>query len=102
MGITPGLVVGTWVGGDLPWIRFRSLAMGQGSQMARPIFADFLRRIEADPRLNWDPKRDFVKPATIGIEMNCAAYDSVNVHDQNLIKQSRKLEDEFDNLDQNK
>ena len=102
MGITPGLVVGTWVGGDLPWIRFRSLAQGQGSAMARPIFADFIRRIEADPRLSWDPKRDFFKPASIGIEMNCAAYDSVNVHDQNLIKQSRKLEDEFDNLEQHK
>ena len=102
MGITPGLVVGTWVGGDLPWIRFRSLAQGQGSAMARPIFADFIRRIEADPRLSWDPKRDFFKPASIGIEMNCAAYDSVNVHDQNLIKQSRKLEDEFDNFEQRK
>lgn len=102
MGVTPGLVVGTWVGGDLPWIRFRSLALGQGSAMAKPIFADFMKRIEADPRLAWDIKRDFNKPDHIGIEMNCAAYDSLNHIDQNLIKQSRKLEDEFDDLKENK
>lgn len=98
MGITPRLVVGTWVGGDLPWIRFRSLAQGQGAAMARPIFADFLRRIEADPRLNWDPKLDFYKPSNIGIEMNCAAYDSLNVQDPNLIRQNKKLGEEFDDI----
>jgi hypothetical protein len=89
------------VGGDLPWIRFRSLAQGQGSVMARPIFAEFLKRVEKDPRLHWQPKLDFIKPGTIGIEMNCAAYDSINVNDPNLIKQSRKLEDEFDDINHN-
>ncbi len=101
MGITPRLVVGTWVGGDLPWIRFRSLALGQGSAMAKPIFADFMKRVEADPRLSWAIDQDFVKPERIGIEMNCAAYDSLHVLDQNMIKQSKKLEDEFDELKEN-
>ncbi len=99
MGVTPGLVVGTWVGGDLPWIRFKTLAQGQGSVMAKPIFAEFLKRLEADPRSNWDVTRDFYKPDRIGIEMNCAAYDSLHVQDQNLIKQSKKLEDEFDDFE---
>lgn len=99
MGVTPGLVVGTWVGGDLPWIRFKTLAQGQGSVMAKPIFAEFLKRLEADPRANWDITRDFYKPDRIGIEMNCAAYDSLHVQDQNLIKQSKKLEDEFDDFE---
>ncbi len=96
MGITPNLVVGTWVGGDLPWIRFRSLALGQGSAMAKPIFADFMKRVESDPRTNWVKDMDFFKPAQIGIEMNCAAYDSLHVIDQNLMKQSRILSEEFD------
>ncbi|HNR06183.1 MAG TPA: transglycosylase domain-containing protein [Saprospiraceae bacterium] len=99
MGVTPGLVVGTWVGGDLPWIRFKTLAQGQGSVMAKPIFAEFLKRLEADPRANWDITRDFYKPDRIGIEMNCAAYDSLHIQDQNLIKQSKKLEDEFDDFE---
>ncbi len=101
MGITPRLVVGTWVGGDLPWIRFRSLALGQGSAMAKPIFADFMKRVEADPRLGWIANQEFLKPDRIGIEMNCAAYDSLHVLDQNLIKQSRILGDEFDDFKEN-
>lgn len=102
MGVSPNLVVGTWVGGDLPWIRFRSLALGQGSAMAKPIFADFMKRVEADPRLSWNTALDFIKPEHIGIEMNCSAYDSLNSLDQNLIKQSRILEDEFDLLKDHK
>jgi penicillin-binding protein 1A len=45
MGITPNLVVGTWVGGDDRWVRFRSLYYGQGARMARPIFSNFLKNI---------------------------------------------------------
>ncbi|MEP7266307.1 MAG: transglycosylase domain-containing protein [Saprospiraceae bacterium] len=96
MGLTPRLVVGTWVGGDLPWIRFQSITYGQGAAMAKPIFAEFMRRIENDPRIKWDPNVDFFKPAQIGIEMNCAAYDSLHVQDPSLINKSRKLQDEFD------
>ncbi|MDZ4709378.1 MAG: transglycosylase domain-containing protein [Saprospiraceae bacterium] len=99
MGITPKLVIGTWVGGDLPWIRFKSLAQGQGSVMAKPIFAEFLKKLENDPRVQWDLTSTFFKPDRIGIEMNCAAYNSLNVQDQNLIKQSKRLEDEFDDFE---
>jgi len=61
MGITPDLVVGTWVGGDLPWIRFRTLADGQGGVMARPVFVDFLKKLEADPSSGYDKTKKFAK-----------------------------------------
>src|SRR5690625_7135716 len=57
MGITPNLVVGTWVGGEDRWIRFRSLTLGQGSVMARPIFAQFIKRLEDDPELDRSEER---------------------------------------------
>ncbi|MDH3652337.1 MAG: transglycosylase domain-containing protein, partial [Saprospiraceae bacterium] len=54
MGITPGLVVGTWVGGEDRWIRFRDISLGQGAVMARPIFIDLIKRLESDPAADFD------------------------------------------------
>ena len=87
MGLTPEIVVGTWVGGDDRWVRFRSLALGQGARMARPIFANFLKRIEKDPRLNYDAEATFTTPKRqITIETNCANYtydtDEMEMFDQ--------------------
>jgi penicillin-binding protein 1A len=76
MGITPRLVVGTWVGGEDRWIRFLSLADGQGARMARPIFADFIARLERDPKSGYDYNARFIRPeGDLGIETNCAAYE---------------------------
>ena len=49
MGVTPSLVIGTWVGADDPRIRFRSTELGQGSNTALPIAAYFLQAINKDP-----------------------------------------------------
>jgi len=77
MGVTPRLVVGTWVGGEDRWIRFLSLNDGQGSRMARPIFASFISRLEKDPKSGYDFNARFVRPeGDLGIETNCAAYES--------------------------
>jgi penicillin-binding protein 1A len=76
MGITPRLVVGTWVGGEDRWIRFLSLE-GQGAKLARPIFSGFINRLEKDPKSGYDYNARFVRPAgDLGIETNCAAYES--------------------------
>lgn len=79
MGVTPSLVVGTWVGGEDRWIRFLSLADGQGSRMARPIVAGFFQRLEKDKNSKYDFNARFKRPpGELGIELNCAAYkDSI-------------------------
>ncbi|MCB0597159.1 MAG: transglycosylase domain-containing protein [Lewinellaceae bacterium] len=75
MGITPTLVVGTWVGGEDRWIRFRSLAYGQGAYMAKPFFKEFLSRLEKSEDLGYDASARFHRPpGDIGIEMNCDQY----------------------------
>jgi len=75
MGATPNIVVGTWVGGEERWIRFRSLQWGIGARMARPIFAKFLRRMESDTTIDFDVTRQFVKPeGDLGIELDCEFY----------------------------
>jgi penicillin-binding protein 1A len=77
MGVTPRLVVGTWVGGEDRWIRFLSLADGQGSKLARPIFADFIARLENDPASGYDYTARFTPPSgEMNIETNCDVYDN--------------------------
>lgn len=63
MGITPTLVVGTWVGGDDKWIRFFTLDEGQGYVMARPIFQKFIKKLEADPKIDYDSAKRFPEPS---------------------------------------
>jgi penicillin-binding protein 1A len=62
MGLTPGLVIGTWVGGEDRWIRYRTFSNGQGSRMARPIFYGLLKRLEDDTQVDYDYKLSFISP----------------------------------------
>ncbi len=75
MGLTPNTVTGIWVGGDDTWIRFRDLQFGQGARMARPIFANFLRNLEADEELQFDHTAGFPRPdVPVRIELDCSRY----------------------------
>ena len=49
IGITPEIIVGVWVGGDSPLVRFRNLSSGQGAKTAMPVFARFIQKIQTDP-----------------------------------------------------
>lgn len=75
MGVTPDLVVGTWVGGEDPWIRFLSLTLGQGSVMAKPFFVNFISSLEANPECGYNPNVQFKHPSgDLGIELDCEAF----------------------------
>ncbi|TAK30866.1 MAG: peptidoglycan glycosyltransferase [Saprospiraceae bacterium] len=77
MAITPSLVVGTWVGGDDRWVRFLTLAEGQGSRMAKPFCKEFLTRVENDPNADYDWKARFVRPGgDLSIGLDCNDYNN--------------------------
>ncbi len=73
MGVTPSLVVGTWVGGEDRWIRFLTLRDGSGFAMARPFCKDLILRLENDEHADYDAKARFPKPKgdlSIGLDCN--------------------------------
>lgn len=72
IGITPKLVAGAWVGGDDRSIHFRSID-GQGSKMAMPIWALFIKKVIGDPSLGFQ-KEPFPRPAHLSVEINCKKY----------------------------
>lgn len=76
IGITPNLVIGTWVGGEDRWIRFISPNDGQGSVLARPIFSEALKRLELYGGASYDSSKRFPSPGKISIELDCGKYQS--------------------------
>lgn len=78
MGISPNLVVGTWVGGDNQWIKFRSIRQGQGGYMARPIFVNFMQGLEKSKTNIYNSNVIFEKPeGDLGIELDCELYNKI-------------------------
>jgi len=48
IGYTPDLVAGAWTGGQSRIIHFRDISLGQGANMALPIFGEFFSNLYAD------------------------------------------------------
>lgn len=65
VGCVPQLVTACWVGGEERDIHFNSMALGQGSASALPVWALYMRKVYANKSLGYDPERDFEKPASI-------------------------------------
>ena len=65
MCITPRLVAGAWVGAEDQQIHLRT--GGEGSAMALPIVAEFLKSAYANPKLGLSREDKFVRPPMVPI-----------------------------------
>jgi len=70
MAVTKDLVSGTWVGADHRSVHFRTMALGQGSKMALPIYGLYMQKIYADSTLPYK-KGPFKIPSEINKELDC-------------------------------
>jgi penicillin-binding protein 1A len=71
LGITPNLVAGVWVGGDDRSIHFDEMALGQGANMALPIYGIFMQKVYADSTRGVTDQDKFEKPANFNINLDC-------------------------------
>jgi len=78
MGITPELTTGIWVGCEDRAAHFRTISLGQGANMALPIWALYMQKVYADSTINlsMDDFEPPLKPITIDID--CEALKSQN------------------------
>ena len=98
MGVTPNLVVGTWVGGDDNWIRFLTLQDGQGFVMARPIFQKFMQAVEKDTAINFNTEVQFHEPPDGFDELvDCTKFKQVKPADE--LNQSLNQQSAFDEFE---
>jgi penicillin-binding protein 1A len=74
MGISPQLVAGVWTGCEDRAFHFTSTAQGDGATTALPIFAGFMKRVYANPKLKIS-KADFEPPKNgVSITFDCNQY----------------------------
>lgn len=90
MGYTPNLVSGVWVGAESPSVRFRNLRLGQGANTALPVFANFVKKVNADHRYDEYSKAEFPEPSVeVLSKLNCAntiwPVDSLQATPENVV-----------------
>lgn len=76
MGITPTLVLGSWVGADDPRIRFRLTSLGQGSNTALPVAAYFMQQLNRDKTFESISRAKFPSLSNDLLQqLNCDLYE---------------------------
>ncbi|MCG8701883.1 MAG: transglycosylase domain-containing protein [Bacteroidales bacterium] len=75
IGITPVLIMGSWVGGDHQAVRFRSTAYGQGAKAAMPICGKFLNKLYKEPLYRSLPKAKFNIDSEVYANLSCEDYN---------------------------
>ena len=108
IGYTPNIVAGVWVGGASPKVRFRSLNLGAGGNMALPIWGKFMQKAIKDKSFaSWQTETFPVLPDSIAALMNCEHYHEempvfvdLEEAEDSLEKSDleKRLEDFFDNV----
>ncbi|MES2417195.1 MAG: transglycosylase domain-containing protein [Bacteroidota bacterium] len=82
MAISPDIVAGVWTGCEDRAFHFTSTRDGEGANSALPIFAGFMKRVYADPKLNVS-KADFEPPKNgVSIVFNCDQYAQPSEQEQ--------------------
>ncbi len=75
MGITPDLTTGIWTGAEDRSVHFKTITLGQGSNMALPIWALYMKKVYSDPTLHIS-QGDFQKPlSNVDLEFDCDKYE---------------------------
>ena len=90
IGMVPDLATGIWVGAEDRAAHFRNIRLGQGANMALPIWAKYMKNIYADSSIRV-PKKDFAKPdKPLSVEIDCEQWEKKQSQQNNSIN-----EDEF-------
>jgi penicillin-binding protein 1A len=74
IGMTPEIIVGVWIGGASPLVRFRNPGSGHGSQTAMPVFARFIQKVKQDREYSYLLDGRFNIPEHIITELTCEDF----------------------------
>jgi penicillin-binding protein 1A len=91
MGITPNLVAGVWTGAEDRATHFDGISLGQGANMALPIWALFMNKVYEDGTLGITKEDRFEKPADYAGESDCIDISDTSESESN----SHVIDDEI-------
>jgi penicillin-binding protein 1A len=72
MGVTPNLVTGVWAGGEDRDIHFDNITLGQGANMALPVFALYMQQVYNDENIEITQEDVFEAPLNFNMNLICA------------------------------
>ncbi len=76
MGVTPNLVSGVWVGGEERSIHFDGISLGQGANMALPVWALYMQQVYADSTLTYSTEDEFLAPEGFSLNLDCEQFST--------------------------
>ncbi|ASB49350.1 transglycosylase domain-containing protein [Alkalitalea saponilacus] len=71
IGVTPNLVSGVWVGGEVRDIHFDNLYHGQGANTGLPIWALYMQGVYDHPETGVTEEDVFEKPLNFDLDLTC-------------------------------
>lgn len=78
IGVTPNLTTGIWVGGEDRDIHFDGIRLGQGANMALPIWALYMKKVYADETLQVSEEDIFEEPINFNLTLDCDDNNGTN------------------------
>jgi len=78
MGVTPNLVSGVWTGAEDRSIHFDGITLGQGANMALPIWAIYMNKVYDDGTLGVSKADRFAKPADFNDTFDCVDVSNLS------------------------
>ncbi len=82
IAFVPNLVTGVWTGADNRSVRFRDLHLGQGAEMALPIWGEYMQKIYNSPRLNVSNEAFPFPENGVSVTLNCDKEKEFNNDDE--------------------
>lgn len=83
VGMVPNLITGVWTGCNDPAVRFDITSLGQGANMALPIWALYMQKAYKDPSLDISAE-EFEKPShKMEIITDCEEFEKENQSNSN-------------------
>ena len=79
------LVTGVWVGGEDRDIHFDGITMGQGANMALPIWAIYMKNIWEDESIAITQEDSFEKPINFNLNLDCEGYRNATTEESEEI-----------------
>ena len=76
IGYTPAITAGVWVGAEDRQVHFESLSLGQGSNMALPIWGIWMKKVLDDGTLGITGTETFVAPPGVQLNLDCDGSDA--------------------------
>ncbi len=71
VGFVPNLVTGVWTGADNRAVRFRDLRLGQGAEMALPIWGDYMTQVFQNNRISITDQKFPFPEGGVSVLLNC-------------------------------